>query len=78
MISRGEMIGRLRELNYTFDEQGKHTELYRPKGGGPQRVALPRRKSFTPDEARSIFRQARDTEEGIDRFLRSCLKESDP
>ena len=73
MIPRSEIIGRLREENYSYSKRGKRTEILRQHGTA-QHVAVPLRDAFTPDEARVILRQAGCTSEQIQQFLRDCLK----
>ena len=73
MIPRGEIIGRLRQELFSFNERGKRTEILRQSGTGI-RVAVPIRDLFTPHEATTILRQAGFKPEVIERFLATCLK----
>lgn len=76
MIPRAQIIGRLRDANYTFDRPGKHTEIYRRRGDTSDYVPIPKtRKKFTPEEASLILRQAGLTPDEIEDFLRVCVKE---
>lgn len=73
MIPRSEIVGRLRDQNFTFCKRGKRTEIWRQHGTA-QYVPLPLRSAFTPDEAGAILRQAGCSSDQIDRFLKDCLK----
>ena len=73
MIPRSEIIGRLRQLNYSYSRKGRHTDILRQHGTA-QHIAVPLRDLFTPDEARIILRQAGCTPAEVDQFLADCLK----
>ncbi len=73
MIPRDQIIGRLRDENYTFSRRGRHTEILRQRGTA-QHVAVPLRDSFTLDEAGVILRQAGLNADQVQLFLRDCLK----
>jgi hypothetical protein len=73
MIPRSEIIGRLRQMNYSYSKKGKRTDILRQHGTA-QHVAVPLRDLFTPDEARVILRLAGCTSAQIDQFLADCLK----
>lgn len=74
MISRGQIVARLREEDYRYYERKKRVEIYRRPG--PVWVTVPIHDLFTPDEARAILKQARLTDGAIDRFLLGCVHSS--
>lgn len=73
MISRSQIISRLRDANYTFVDQKRRVEMWRQRGG-VQHVPVPLRDFFTNDEAGIILRQAGLTPNEIKAFLASCIK----
>jgi len=73
MIPRSQIIGRLRDENFSFSKRGKHTEILRQHGTA-QHIEVPLRDIFTPDEAGAILKQAGCTPDQIERFLKDCLK----
>lgn len=73
MISRGQIMARLRDADFTLCKKTKRTELWR-KRGGLIYVALPHRANFTLDETRSILKQAKLTSEEVERFVEGCIK----
>lgn len=76
MIPRSEVITCLRrEGHWEFEDQSKRVEIYRR---GANRIVIPKRSAFTPDEAAAILRQGDVPPHKIDDFLKSCLKDSDP
>ncbi|MCX6069408.1 MAG: hypothetical protein NTU91_00905 [Chloroflexi bacterium] len=73
MIPRDQLIARLREARYTFVNRQKRTELWRQQGG-VQRVNVPLRDCFLPEEAAVVLQQAGLTRAQVDRFLASAVK----
>ena len=73
MIPRSQIIGMLRQQNYSYSKKGPRTEIMRQHGTA-QHVAVPLRDAFTLEEARVILRQAGCASEQIDKFLEDCLK----
>ena len=53
MISRGQIVTRLRDATFTFEEKKKRVEMYRERGG-LRHVAVPFRNFFTVDEAKGL------------------------
>ena len=74
MISRGQIVTRLRDANFTFEEKKKRVEMYRERGG-LRHVAVPFRNFFTVDEAKIILAQAGLTARQVEAFLGACIKD---
>ncbi len=74
MIPRSQIIGRLREENYTHSKQGKRVDILRQHGTG-QHISVPRRDLFTPQEAGIILRLAGIPSDRVEQFLKDCLKD---
>lgn len=75
MISRSEIISKLRSLGLSYRNRTRNGELYR--GTDPlRRIVLSRRKSHTEDYARIILRQAGMKDSEIDEFLESTTGET--
>ena len=71
LISREQVIGRLREAGYHYSDRNKATEEYVKAGDV---VYIPR-KGDLPDKAVIVvLRQAGLTPEEVDRFLTNCTK----
>ena len=73
MISRQQLINRLRDADYTYVNQAKRTELWRQKGG-TQRVAVPLCDFFTEQEAAWILTQAGLARHEVEGFIAGCVK----
>lgn len=73
LISRDQVIARLRQANYTFQRQADRVELWRQRGTG-RRVSITRRDMLTEDEVRIVLSQAGLTEQETNQFLRECVK----
>jgi len=73
MIPRDQIIGRMRQADFTFVGRGKRTELWR-KRGSTLHVPVPLRDLYTPEEAAIILSQAKLSRPEIEEFLKSCLK----
>ena len=73
MIPRDQLIARLRQAHYTFVARQKRTELWRQQGG-VQRVNVPLRDCFLPEEAGVILRQAGLTQAQVEGFLAAAVK----
>lgn len=72
MISRQQIVARLREANYTYDCRGKRVEIWRQRGG-VQRVNVPMRDYFTEKEAAVILASSGLTVQQIEAFLGACV-----
>ena len=73
MIPRSQIIGCLRDDNFSYNERGKRTEILRQHGSGVL-VAVPLRDTFTPQEAGIILAQAGFSKQRVEKFLKDCLK----
>ena len=73
MISRNQLIARLRQANFTYVNRQKRTELWRQQGG-VQRVAVPLHDCFLETEAAAILAQAGLARPQIERFLAGTVK----
>jgi hypothetical protein len=73
VISRQQIINRLRQADYTYVNRAKRTELYRQKGG-TQRVPVPLCDFFTEQEAAWILAQAGLTRQQVETFIAGCVK----
>lgn len=71
MISREQVINRLRAANFTFQRQADRVELWRHRGG-VERVAVPRRDHISDDQAKVILVQAGLTPAQIVEFFRAA------
>ena len=72
MVPHDALINALRESGYTFKRQTSRVQIYK-KRGGIGRVTIGRRRTHAPEAARSILRHAGMDDEGIERFLSTCL-----
>jgi hypothetical protein len=75
MIPRSQIITCLRrEAGWEFEDQTKRVEIYRR---GTDRLVIPKRSGFTPDEAAAILRMGGIAQPKIEEFLKTSLKGSD-
>jgi hypothetical protein len=72
-ISRQQVVGRLREANFTYVTRAKHTEMYRRRGGDDI-VFVSRCDLFDENMVRVTLSQAGLTLEQINSFLSSSTK----
>jgi len=72
MISRQQVMARLREANYTFVERAKHTELWRKKGS-VERVFLTRRDYLDDEEVIVVLTQAGLSQQQVQAFLAAAV-----
>ena len=73
MISREQVINRLRAQQFVYQDRTKHGELYRQKNTG-QRVNVPRRDFLEPEAVRLILRQAGLSNEEVADFIEGAVK----
>lgn len=74
-ITKEQIIGRLREASYKFEDQNKTTECWRR---GKDMVYINKRDAFPDKAARVILGQAGLTIAQIDAFMNYCSKTSKP
>jgi len=73
VISREQVINRLRAADFHFKKKKKRIELYRQSGTG-LRVDVPLTDLLSDKQVRIILGQARLTELQIHEFLKSATK----
>ena len=76
VVSRQQVVTRLRLAGWGYDRKGKHVELWRKKGS-VDRLILPFRNTYPESVLVPVFRNAGLSQSEIDEFLRTCVK-SDP
>lgn len=74
MISRQQVVNRLRTENYTFKKRGKRVEIYRQKGS-KQRVVLSLRDFYDEKYVGIVLGQAGLSVDQIAEFIKSAIKE---
>ena len=73
MISRDQVINRLREGNYYFFGKRKRVELYRQRGSG-EIVSVPLCDLLDLDHVRVILRQAGLRPDAVEAFIATAVK----
>ena len=73
MISRDQVINRLRAERFSYQDRTKHGELYRQKSTS-QRVNVPRRDILEPEAVRMILRQAGLSAMQVEDFMAGATK----
>ena len=71
MISKRRFVSKLRELGYEFKEQLHFQERYRLKGG-THVIHVPRKNDLDIEFVCSTLKQAGQTKEQIDQFVRDA------
>ena len=71
MISKRHFVNKLKELGYSFKEQLHYQERYRLKGG-THIIHVPRRNTLEETYVRSTLKQAGQTKEQIEQFIREA------
>jgi hypothetical protein len=74
MISRQQVVNRLRLANYSFKQRGKRVEIYRQKGS-KQRVSLSLRDYCDEKYVTVVLAQAGLSQNQIDEFIKSAVKQ---
>jgi len=75
-VPRDQVIQRIRQANWTFKKSGRKTDLWKLTGS-PQRLPVPKRKTFPENAVRIVLSQAGLSKEQIEEFLR-CSVKGDP
>jgi hypothetical protein len=70
VIARSRFINKLRELEYTFKDRQKRTELWR-KRGGTHRVSIPLNEQLEDEYVSHVLRQCGCADEEIKKFIGS-------
>lgn len=71
VISKRHFVNKLKELGYVFKEQLHYQERYRLKGG-THIIHVPRRNLLDETYVRSALRQAGQTRDQIEQFIRDA------
>lgn len=71
MISRTQLLNRLRQEGFTHGRDAKRVSIWRQPATG-RRVTVPRNKTLTRIAVESVLRQAGLDEAGVDEFLRNA------
>jgi hypothetical protein len=71
VISKKRFVNKLRELNYDFKEQLHYQERFRLRGG-THIIHVPRRDNLDEEYVRLTLRQAGQTKEQIEQFIREA------
>ncbi len=71
MISKKRFVNKLRELGYEFKEQLHYQERFRLRGG-THIIHVPRRDQLDEAYVASTLKQAKQTQEQIEKFIREA------
>ena len=71
MISKKRFINKLRELGYDFKEQLHYQERFRLRGG-THIIHVPRRDQLDEEYIRLTLRQAGQTKDQVEQFIREA------
>lgn len=71
MISKRHFVNKLKQLGYVFKEQLHYQDRYRLKGG-THIIHVPRRDLLDELYVRSTLKQAGQTKEQIEQFIRDA------
>lgn len=71
MISKRHFLNKIKELGYVFKEQLHYQDRYRLKGG-THIIHVPRRDQLDEVYVRSTLKQAGQTKEQIEQFIRDA------
>ena len=73
-IRRPQVVARLREAGWHYQDATKRVELYR-RTGSTDRIVVPKRDSFEESLVRLVLRQGGLTPQQIEQFLRQAVKD---
>jgi len=71
VISKRHFLNKIKELGYVFKEQLHYQDRYRLKGG-THIIHVPRRDQLDEVYVRSTLKQAGQTKEQIEQFIRDA------
>lgn len=75
MISRDQVVNRVRDAGWTYATESKKVLIYRKKGtGSAQRIDLPKRDLYPELLVRVVLRQAGLTAHQIEEFIVGAVK----
>jgi len=77
MISREQLIRRLRQARWEYEDQSKRAEIWK-KIGGKKRLIIPHRDYHEIQDVKVILRTAGLTPDELEKFLMAATKESPP
>lgn len=70
MVSRSQLLNKLRELGFEYKRRAKRVEIYK-RPGSAIRVAIPMRKEHDEHAVRLLLDSAGASADEIDEFIKS-------